>query len=509
MRGRGGIGRRWRLKIFCPWRAGSSPAVRTIACAALALIAGCERRPDVGPVVASVIGDTPELRDSSRGERSESDRLLADSVAQGLVRFDAAGQIEPGIAERWIVTDEGKTYIFRLRETLWSDGRPVTAQEVVAILKRQMAAASRNPLKPYLTAIDSIVDMTPQIIQIELSYPRPDLLKVFAQPELAVMRLRDPAGTGPFRTTRRSRYSLLLTPVRELNRSPDETPGKVPEDNVRLIGESAARAITRYAARRSDLVTGGTVRDWPLLQIAAVAPNNIRLDPAAGLFGLAIARRDGFLATPENRAALAGAIDRSALTGAFSPDWPATEQLLPEQLDSAAAPALSSWVALDQDNRRRQALASVAAWRRAHPEPLQLRVALPAGPGGNLLWARIGADLLAIGIQPERVAADDRDADLRLIDAVAPYDSARWYLAHACVSCSEAASEAIEAARVAPTLAERATAIAAADAAMAADVAFIPIARPLRWSLVSLRLRQWQPNARAWHPLNRLRAAPK
>jgi peptide/nickel transport system substrate-binding protein len=41
---------------------------------------------------------------------------------------------------------------------------------------------------------------------------------------------------------------------------------------------------------------------------------------------------------------------------------------------------------------------------------------------------------------------------------------------------------------------------------MNADVAFIPLARPLRWSLVSMRLQQWQPNTRAWHPLNRLRA---
>ena len=38
-----------------------------------------------------------------------------------------------------------------------------------------------------------------------------------------------------------------------------------------------------------------------------------------------------------------------------------------------------------------------------------------------------------------------------------------------------------------------------------ADAAFIPLARPFRWSLVSLRLAQWQANARAWHPLNRLR----
>lgn len=195
MGGRGGIGRRWRLKIFCHWRAGSSPAVRTIACAALVLIAACDRRPDVGPVVVSAIGDAPALRDPARAEQRTGDRLLADSIAQGLVRFDAAGQIEPGIAERWIVIDDGTTYIFRLHDAAWPDGRPVTASEIVAILKRQIGPRARNPLAPWLTAIDTIVEMTPQVIQIELSRPRPDLLKLFAQPELAIAPPRA-AGSG-------------------------------------------------------------------------------------------------------------------------------------------------------------------------------------------------------------------------------------------------------------------------------------------------------------------------
>ena len=55
----------------------------------------------------------------------------------------------------------------------------------------------------------------------------------------------------------------------------------------------------------------------------------------------------------------------------------------------------------------------------------------------------------------------------------------------------------------------RATHIAEADAWLADDVAFIPIATPFRWSLVSLRLRQWQGNARGWHPLNHLRSEPE
>ena len=62
-----------------------------------------------------------------------------------------------------------------------------------------------------------------------------------------------------------------------------------------------------------------------------------------------------------------------------------------------------------------------------------------------------------------------------------------------------------EAARLAETLPERAAATELADRLLTEDVAFVPLARPLRWSLVALRLRQWQPNPRAWHPLNRLR----
>jgi oligopeptide transport system substrate-binding protein len=43
--------------------------------------------------------------------------------------------------------------------------------------------------------------------------------------------------------------------------------------------------------------------------------------------------------------------------------------------------------------------------------------------------------------------------------------------------------------------------------ALTADAAYIPIAQPLRWSLVAVRLRAFQPNARAWHPLTHLREA--
>ena len=502
MRGRGEIGRRFRLKIGFLWSAGSSPAVRTIALLGLgaALLTGCDQRPDSGPVVVSAIGAPPRLVDPARGRPDTAPRLLLDATAQGLVRFDANGQIEPGLAERWIVIDQGMSYIFRLRDARWRDGSRVDAEQVVAQLRRQLADGSRNPLAPFLTAVDEIVTMTPQVIEVRLSRPRPDLLKLFAQPELALWR-GDAGGAGPMRVVHEGKRSLLLRPAFDPGRAdPEDQRETSPEQDVRLIGERAARAIVRFAARDSDYVAGGTFTDWPLVGLATVAPANVRIDPATGLFGFAILHRDGFLAEAPNRAAISGAIDRTAATGAVMPGWEVAERILPDTLDSTVPPALPGWSLLTADQRREQARARVAAYGA----PVTLRIALPPGPGATILYAQVAASLLATGITTQRVGMAE-DADLRLVDLVAPYDSARWYLANACAVCGDEARAALIAARDAPTLAERSRLIAAADAALAVDTAFIPIARPLRWSLVAMRLRQWRPNTRAWHPLNRLR----
>ncbi|HWK34896.1 ABC transporter substrate-binding protein [Sphingomonas sp.] len=476
---------------------------------ALAL-GGCgQRRTDDQPVEVSVIGGPAALGDPNRGPLSPAGQMLLHATAQGLVRFDASGGIEPGLAERWIVIDDGKSVIFRLSEAEWPNGDAVTADDVVPVLRRVIARASRNSLAPYLTAIDEIVAMTPQVIEIRLSRPRPDILKLFAQPELAIPAPRGGGGTGPFRIERESRPGILLRPgIDPLRATDDEAVDPSPHDFVRLRGERAALAIARFAAKKLDLVSGGSIGDWPILKHAGIAPANIRVDAAAGLFGLAVANRDGFLADPINRGAVAMAIDRAALTRNITPNWRSAENVLPEQLDSAAPPAAPAWTAVAPDDRIATAQARVAHYQQSHPGPVTLRIAVPAAPGGTLIYAEIAAALRAVGLSPQRVDGD-APAELRLVDAVAPYDSARWYLRTACQPCGEEAATLIEAARDAPTLPERAMRLAEADAALAGDVAFIPIAQPLRWSLVAARLRAWTPNARAFHPLNHLRAAPR
>src|SRR6185312_5644959 len=129
---------------------------RALLLSVLLLLVGCDQRSDAGPVVVSAIGGNIALADPARGALDHGNRLLLDATAQGLVRFDAAGQIEPGLAERWIVIDHGMSYLFRLRDAEWSDGDKVTSDEVVAALRRQIAPGSRNALLPFLSAIDQI-----------------------------------------------------------------------------------------------------------------------------------------------------------------------------------------------------------------------------------------------------------------------------------------------------------------------------------------------------------------
>lgn len=486
----------------------------TLRCALLSLLAlslaGCSgpagRRSDDTAVVVSAIGGPAAFADPSAGPLDAPERALLGATMQGLVRFDAGGQIEPGLAERWIVIDDGRSYIFRLREAYWADGEPVTAAQVVRVLRRAAAPGSRNALAPFLAVIEEIVEMTPAVIEVRLKRPRPDLLKLFAQPELALFRSPAEIGSGPFTVVgARKGQGLLLQPAAD----PEVEPAVrvKPEQMVRLRGERAALAVARFRAGASDLVMGGTFADWPLLPVAGLSQQNIRLDPAIGLFGLAVARREGFLAEAANRAAVAMAIEPAAVTGAVLPEWTPADTLLPSQLDSAAPPARAPWAGQPMAERIATARARVLIWQRTGdtPEaPVRLRIALPAGPGATLVWGQVALALRRIGIVAERVAMD-APADLRLVDAVAPYDSGRWFLATACLACSPPVRALIDAARDAPDLAQRSQRIAEADAALAADAAFLPLAGPLRWSIVAMRLGAWQRNSRAWHPLNHVR----
>ncbi len=62
---------------------------------------------------------------------------VASALFEGLCRIDEAGKPQPGLAERWDMTPDRKTYTFHLRpNTTWSDGAPLTTQDFLYSWKR-------------------------------------------------------------------------------------------------------------------------------------------------------------------------------------------------------------------------------------------------------------------------------------------------------------------------------------------------------------------------------------
>lgn len=57
---------------------------------------------------------------------------IASALFEGLCRIDEAGKTQPGMAERWDVSPDRKTYTFHLRpNAMWSDGTPLTMHDFV------------------------------------------------------------------------------------------------------------------------------------------------------------------------------------------------------------------------------------------------------------------------------------------------------------------------------------------------------------------------------------------
>src|SRR5512145_2480867 len=54
--------------------------------------------------------------------------VVGDSF-MGLLTDAADATPIPGAAESWTISDDGKTYTFKLRDHQWSDGTPVTAED--------------------------------------------------------------------------------------------------------------------------------------------------------------------------------------------------------------------------------------------------------------------------------------------------------------------------------------------------------------------------------------------
>ncbi|MFN3200153.1 MAG: ABC transporter substrate-binding protein [Bradymonadia bacterium] len=133
----------------------------------------------------------------------------------GLTRLDDEGAPQPALAERWTTEADGFVWVFTLSpDARWSDGSPITADQVVARWLQVINPTLESPHAWRLGAIDGVVPLhrsprrwsprrrapsfpgveivDPQVIRIELARPAPELPALLAHPALSPLHPETP-----------------------------------------------------------------------------------------------------------------------------------------------------------------------------------------------------------------------------------------------------------------------------------------------------------------------------
>lgn len=184
-----------------------------------------------GSMVEAIVGRPATLNPLLA--TSEVERDVARLIYAGLTRPGDNGRILPDLASAWEVSEDGRSYTFRLRSgATWHDGTPVSAED--AILTARLArdedlATERNPLAAAWELVESVESPEEGVLRITLSEPYAPFLDattlgllpahIFADvPPSEIHRhpasTTTPVGAGPWRI---------------------ELPGGLGQDELRLV----------------------------------------------------------------------------------------------------------------------------------------------------------------------------------------------------------------------------------------------------------------------------------
>ncbi|MBM3129857.1 MAG: ABC transporter substrate-binding protein [Chloroflexi bacterium] len=139
----------------------------------------------------------------------------AGSLYNGLVALDKDFKPQPELADSWMITDDGKTYTFKLHPGVkWHDGKPFTSADVKFTFENLLLkfhARTQTGVAPVLDKIETPDDLTvvfrfktpyapllQQLNVIEAPILPKHVYQVGGEPQNHPANLK-PIGTGPFK----------------------------------------------------------------------------------------------------------------------------------------------------------------------------------------------------------------------------------------------------------------------------------------------------------------------
>ncbi len=296
-----------------------APAVRrtTLGWLVALPLLGCPRAPLPPGTVVLVVESAPETLDRRLALSAVAENVSGQLLEPGLVRIADDGQPVPDLAERFERLDPA-TYVFTLRPGLrFGDGSPLAAADVVATFASVRDPRLGSPVAPRYAEIDAVDALDDRRVRVRLRHPFAPFLadmnlgivpaRTLAAPDRPDFG-RHPVGAGPFRFAAWPDDEHLLLeanpfyyagppPIRHL------LVATVRDETTRLLELESGEADVAFNAVSP-----------PMLRQLATAPHvKLLRRPGAGTTYLVFQFGDPKLRDVRVREAIADSIDREAL----------------------------------------------------------------------------------------------------------------------------------------------------------------------------------------------------
>jgi oligopeptide transport system substrate-binding protein len=484
----------------------------------------------------------PESLDPHKTSTVAEANILRD-MFMGLTMHDAKASLIPGAAESWTVSEDGKTFTFKMRPgALWSDGTPVTAQDFVYSWQRvvtpETAAEYAYMLTPIVNAeaitagekpatelgVRAIDDMT---LEVTLNAPTPYFLEMLTHQATYPVQKANVEALGADFTkagnlVSNGAYTLAaFVPNDKLTlvKNPKfHDAANVAIDEVNFYPtEDRSTAIKRFEAGELDMND-----DFPTEQLADIKAKfgeQVKVGPYLGTYYYAFK----IVSEPWNEAklrhAISMAIDRDYLAEKV---WQNTMlpaySFVPPGIEGYAA-AATDYAEMSQIDREDAAVAILTELGYGPDNPLPMEIRFNTSENHTNTAVAIQEQLKPLGIEVSMINTDapthwsfleqHGDFDIARAGWIADYKDPENFLALCKTGAgnnyseysnpayddllAQAAASSDPAARMA--LLSQAEALGVAE-----ELCVVPLMFYSYHSVVSDKVKGWEPNVMDIHP---------
>src|SRR6266404_1014254 len=235
------------------------------------------QEPKMGGVINAVIQPEPPGLNLAMIQNGPT-QMVSGNIFEGLLRYSPKLEPLPGLAESWTVSEDAKTYTFKLKPGVtWHDGKPFTSADVlftIGMLKETHSRARNN-----LTQVEKVEAPDDLTVVFTLKQPFGPFLGIFEVGSMPIIPKHlyegadfksnpannTPVGTGPFMFKEWQKGSFI-----HLVKNPNYyIKGKPYIDDIywHVIPDAAARAVA-FETGKVDVLPGGSVENFDVPRLS-------------------------------------------------------------------------------------------------------------------------------------------------------------------------------------------------------------------------------------------------